>query len=292
MFKRQIGHDPIVVSSIFTKLRLFFRQPVVNALNRHVNVRRSFLFERFERSNDPKNTKATKTCENDNNWADIEYLWTCGSNTGLNFQIEISKIDGGIADMPIVFRDYLFNNMESFFGNILSWWATNWAIEILSIFSMCLQLCVHQFSPIFTLMGTKILQTNICHVRNWLFSHIGISCSSDRGSFLALSVAVHARPVWTLGASLGPGRGLCHVLWGFKSAQTGEWPRDPFPTTSSIAGAMPNPCNGCFIDVNYDRFCNAAWRELTAHNTHETTRTKVLWLDIAPGIHHTSCSGG
>ena len=43
--------------------------------------------------------------------------------------------------------------------------------------------------------------------------------SSDRGSFLVLSAPGHARsPPEHHGASVGPGRGPWHVLWGFKVA--------------------------------------------------------------------------
>ena len=50
-----------------------------------------------------------------------------------------------------------------------------------------------------------------------VFLHIGISFSSGRGSFLVLSAPGNAgSPPEQWGASVGPGRGPWHVLWGFK----------------------------------------------------------------------------
>ena len=52
---------------------------------------------------------------------------------------------------------------------------------------------------------------------NVFFRHFGIFFSSGRGSFQALSAPWHAgSPTGHHGASLGPGRCLWHVLWGFK----------------------------------------------------------------------------
>ena len=52
---------------------------------------------------------------------------------------------------------------------------------------------------------------------NVIFWHIGIFFSSGGGSFLVLSDPWHAgSPLGHHGASLGPGRGPWHVLWGFK----------------------------------------------------------------------------
>ena len=59
--------------------------------------------------------------------------------------------------------------------------------------------------------------------RNAFFLHIGLFFSSSRGSFLVLSAPGHAgSPPEVHGASLDPGRGLWHVLWGFKIAKIGK----------------------------------------------------------------------
>ena len=53
--------------------------------------------------------------------------------------------------------------------------------------------------------------------------HFGILFSSGRGSFLVLSDPWHeGSPPGRHGASLGPGRGPSHVLWGFKLANPYE----------------------------------------------------------------------
>ena len=50
------------------------------------------------------------------------------------------------------------------------------------------------------------------------FWHFGIFFSSGRGFFLVLSAPWQAGgPPGHHGASLGPGRGPWHVLWGFKA---------------------------------------------------------------------------
>ena len=52
------------------------------------------------------------------------------------------------------------------------------------------------------------------------FLHTSIFFSPDRGSFLVLSAPRHAgSPPVLHGASVGPGRGPWHVLWGFKVAE-------------------------------------------------------------------------
>ena len=43
-------------------------------------------------------------------------------------------------------RHYLANEWEPFFGGI-SWWATNWAVQLISIVSLCVQDYPHQVSP-------------------------------------------------------------------------------------------------------------------------------------------------
>ena len=50
--------------------------------------------------------------------------------------------------MPLVLitTRYLFNVWESFF-NLTSWWVTNWAVQRISIVSLFLQDCLHQWSP-------------------------------------------------------------------------------------------------------------------------------------------------
>ena len=55
---------------------------------------------------------------------------------------------------------------------------------------------------------------------NMFLLHIGIFFSSRHGSFLVLSAPGHARsPPEHHGASVGPGRGPWHVLWGLKSPE-------------------------------------------------------------------------
>ena len=56
-----------------------------------------------------------------------------------------------------------------------------------------------------------------------IYAHRHFFFSSCRGSFLVLSVAGHPGVSRVhCGASPGPGRGLWHVLWGFKVARTGK----------------------------------------------------------------------
>ena len=58
-------------------------------------------------------------------------------------------------------------------------------------------------------------------VLNGRFLYLGIFRSSARGSFLVLPVAGHVGGLRVhCGASVGPGRGPWHVLWGFKVAKT------------------------------------------------------------------------
>ena len=55
------------------------------------------------------------------------------------------------------------------------------------------------------------------------FLHIGVFFSSGRESFPVLSAPGYAgSPPEHQGASVGPGRDPCHVLWGFKVAKIGK----------------------------------------------------------------------
>ena len=74
-----------------------------------------------------------------------------------------------------------------------------------------------------------------------VFLHMGIFFSSGRRSFLVLSAPGHAgSPPEHHGASVGPGRGPRHVLWGFKvSSHHGE----AFRARRAIQ-VHPNPCKG------------------------------------------------
>ena len=60
------------------------------------------------------------------------------------------------------------------------------------------------------------------------FAHRDLFSSSGRGSFLVLLVPGHTG---LHGASVGPGRGPWHALWGFKVAKTGKQPRGGIPST-------------------------------------------------------------
>ena len=67
--------------------------------------------------------------------------------------------------------------------------------------------------------STDANTANIFLCINVFFLHFGNFFSSGRGSFLVLSAPWHAgSPPGHHGASLGPGRGPWHVLWGFKVA--------------------------------------------------------------------------
>ena len=68
----------------------------------------NFVFrERYDRYNDPKNTKATISCLTYGGVGAgcpfvCTYIHTCGSNTRLKFQIKARKIERGIAVLPLV----------------------------------------------------------------------------------------------------------------------------------------------------------------------------------------------
>ena len=57
-----------------------------------------------------------------------------------------SQIERGIAVIPLVLTTTCLMYSNRFFGHI-SWWVTNWAVQLTSIVSLCLQDCLHQFLP-------------------------------------------------------------------------------------------------------------------------------------------------
>ena len=61
-----------------------------------------FLSERYGRYKYPKNTKTPITCvkKEKEKKPSFPFVRACGSNTTLKFQIEILKIERGIAEMP------------------------------------------------------------------------------------------------------------------------------------------------------------------------------------------------
>ena len=68
-----------------------------------------FLSERYDKNNNPKNTKATITCliKRIKQKAGVQFFGTCGPNT-LKFQIENLKIARGIAE--ILFSPFFVEN--------------------------------------------------------------------------------------------------------------------------------------------------------------------------------------
>ena len=65
---------------------------------------------------------------------------------GYNFPIETSKIKRGIAVMSLVLITSCLMHRNLLLV-IISWWVTNWALQLISIVSLYLQDCLHQFSP-------------------------------------------------------------------------------------------------------------------------------------------------
>ena len=80
----------------------------------------TFFFQKYERNNDTKNKKATKTFpkKKKKNGAGFPFVCICGSNMRLKFQIETCKIEPGIAVMPHVFVTTCLMYIESFLGDI------------------------------------------------------------------------------------------------------------------------------------------------------------------------------
>ena len=78
-------------------------------------------------------------------------------------------------------RRYLFNVWEPFFGRI-SWWVTNWAMQLISIVFLCRQGSLHQF---FTLIGNDEFSTS--DIRTDFTSKCGKNGTWYFGFFLAIS---------------------------------------------------------------------------------------------------------
>ena len=95
-----------------------------------------------------KNTKAATTLSEKRKRKKRRH-WIC---LHMRFEYEVKKSDrnsknwAGHRSNATCSNHYLFNVQESFLGHI-SWWVTNWAVQLISIVSLCLQDCLHQFSP-------------------------------------------------------------------------------------------------------------------------------------------------
>ena len=77
----------------------------------------------------------------------------CGSDTSSVMPIEIRENESAIAAVvPLCSHDYLFNIQKPFFGHTC-WWVTNWAMQLISIVSLCLEDDLHKNSP---WSGTRI----------------------------------------------------------------------------------------------------------------------------------------
>ena len=130
----------------------------ININNRRIDFRSSFFFFFFffpRDMTDPtirKNTKTTKTCPKNKKQKGLSIgptlksLWTCGSKTIYNFRIETRKIERGIAVLPRVLITTCLLYRNRFFGHISSC-ITNWAVQQISIVSICLEDRLQQFSP-------------------------------------------------------------------------------------------------------------------------------------------------
>ena len=101
-----------------------------------------FLFERYDRCSITKKYKGDhKLSENViKNGAGFPFVCTCGSNTRFKFEIETRKIERGIAAMPLVLITTCSMYRNRF--GVVSLWVTNWAVEQISIVSLCLQDCL------------------------------------------------------------------------------------------------------------------------------------------------------
>ena len=97
-----------------------------------------FLFKRWpiQRSEKSKN--------DDVFFVGFPFVCTCGSNTRSKFQIELLKIERGIAEIMTftIFTILLAFSMEPFRGCI-SWWVMKWVMQLTSIVSSCLQHCLN-----------------------------------------------------------------------------------------------------------------------------------------------------
>ena len=139
----------------FTTLDVIFEPVVVHALNGRIDLRPSIVFffkrERYiymaDRSNDPEKYKSDQNLSKNKKGLTMKTFWACGSSTRLKFRIETRKIERSVAVVPLALitaRYFAYRNR--FFCHI-SWWVTNWALQLVSIVSLCLQDCLHQSSP-------------------------------------------------------------------------------------------------------------------------------------------------
>ena len=135
------------------------------------NKRKACLFPIFFRDNDRYNVRKNATAaiswlKNNKKKASLSVVCTCSSNTRLNFQIETRKIERrGIATRT-TFLVVLVSCMEMAWCQHLSMGGelANWAIKQTSVFSLGLQLCLHQISPFIENDDfiAKLVLRNVC----------------------------------------------------------------------------------------------------------------------------------
>ena len=110
---------------------------------------RFVLFERYDRCNDLKKDKGDHTLSEKKGRGGGGRLSVCFCTPGSN-TVKISDWNSqnraGDRSNATCSHHYLFNVLEAQFGNI-SWWVTNRAVQLISIVSLCLQDCIHQFLP-------------------------------------------------------------------------------------------------------------------------------------------------
>ena len=116
-----------------------------------------FLFERYDRYNDPEKYKSDRNLS-EKKITKEGSLSVC-LHMRYKYEVKISDRNSqnwaGHRRKNSIFRNYLSYVWVFVFGHI-SWWVANWVMKLISVFSLGLQLLIalHQFSP---WSGTTIL---------------------------------------------------------------------------------------------------------------------------------------